>query len=560
MVSDGIAWWLLLAALVAVAVLWNLYLKEKKKASEVRGKTQGAKVFYTAFEEEKGGFYVYIAKEGRKVVYISPNFEKMTGLEEELLLADLDVLKELVSPQMRRKLQKEIDAWDKKGILTLETPYQRLHSETKRYARIRITETEEGHLLSCMDRTEDFKAREQMKKELAVAKKESNAKTDFLSQMSHEIRTPMNGIMGMLSLAKVHIDDRKSLEEYLEKTESLSQFLLTLINDILDMSRIESGKMELEKVPFDLFALAENLDNMFRNTAESKGIHWSVELQDFDEHYVVGDEMRLSQVIINFISNANKFTPAGGSVTVTFRQMDKIDDKLHLMIRVRDTGKGIRRDFLDKIFRPFEQEEASTAHNYGGSGLGMAIADNIVKLMGGEILVESEEGKGSEFVVYVALPLAAQDQIAEQESQAQEAAEKVAVPEDFTLDGIHILLAEDNDINAEIAMEILEMNGAVVQRACDGEEAVQMFKDSEPRAYDVILMDIQMPKMDGWEATEVIRKLDREDADILIFAMSANAFLEDRRHSIRVGMNGHINKPVDFDELRQMIGEQLYQK
>lgn len=560
MVSDGIAWWLLLAALVAVAVLWNLYLKEKKKATEVRGKTQRAKAFYEAFEEEKSGFYVYIANEGRKVCYISPNFEKMTGLEEELLAADLDVLKELVSPQMRRKLQKEIDAWDKKGLLTLETPYHRLHSETKKYARIRITETQEGHLLSCVDMTEDFKAREQMKKELAVAKKESSAKTDFLSQMSHEIRTPMNGIMGMLSLAKVHIDDRQSLEEYLEKTESLSQFLLTLINDILDMSRIESGKMELEKVPFDLFALAENLDNMFRNTAESKGIHWSVELQDFDEHYVVGDEMRLSQVIINFISNANKFTPAGGNVTVTFRQMDKIDDKLHLMIRVRDTGKGIRRDFLDKIFRPFEQEDASTAHNYGGSGLGMAIADNIVKLMGGEILVESEEGKGSEFVVYVALPLAAQDQIAEQESQAQEAAEKVAVPEDFTLDGIHILLAEDNDINAEIAMEILEMNGAIVQRACDGEEVVQMFKDSELHAYDVILMDIQMPKMDGWEATEVIRKLEREDADILIFAMSANAFLEDRRHSISVGMNGHINKPVDFDELRQMIGEQLYQK
>lgn len=560
MVSSEIAWWLLLAALVAVAVLWNLYLKEKKKASTVRGKTQGAGFFYKAFEEEKGVFFVYIEKEGRKISYISPNFERMTGLKEELLSADLDVLKELISPQRKRKIQKEIDAWDKKGVLTLEAPYHRLNSETKKYARIRITETKEGYLLSCMDMTEDYKAREQMKKELAVAQKESSAKTDFLSQMSHEIRTPMNGIMGMLSLAKVHIDEKQSLEEYLDKTESLSQFLLTLINDILDMSRIESGKMELEKVPFDLFALADNLDNMFRNTAESKGIHWSVELQDFDERYVVGDEMRLSQVIINFISNANKFTPAGGKVTVTFRQMDKIDDKLHLMIRVRDTGKGIRRDFLDKIFRPFEQEDASTAHNYGGSGLGMAIADNIVRLMGGEILVESEEGKGSEFVVYVALPLAAQDQITRQEIQAQEAAAKAVVPEDFTLEGIHILLAEDNDINAEIAIEILEMNGAVVQRACDGEEVVQMFRDSELRAYDVILMDIQMPKMDGWEATEVIRKLDREDADVLIFAMSANAFLEDRRHSISVGMNGHINKPVDFDELRQMIGEQLYQK
>lgn len=564
MESSGIAWWLLLAALIAVAVLWNLYLQERRKTAKVRRKAKGTKAFHRAFEEEKSGFYIYIEKEERKIDYISPNFEKMTGLEEERLMADLEVLTELVSPQMRRKMQKEIDQWNKKGILKLETAYHRLHSETEKHARIRITETENGYLLSCMDMTEDYKAREQMKKELSDAQKESSAKTDFLSRMSHEIRTPMNGIMGMLSLAKAHIGETASLEEYLNKTESLSQFLLTLINDILDMSRIESGKMELEKVPFDLFALAENLDNMFRSTAESKGIRWSVELQDFDEHYVVGDEMRLSQVIINFISNANKFTPEGGSVTVTFRQMDKIDGKLHLMIRVRDTGKGIRRDFLDKIFRPFEQEDASTAHNYGGSGLGMAIADNIVKLMHGEILVESEEGKGSEFVVYVALPLAEKEQIKEQikeqESQAQESANKPVALDDFTLDGIHILLAEDNDINAEVAVEILGMKGAIVQRACDGEEVVQMFKNSALHAYDVILMDIQMPKMDGWEATKVIRKMQREDSDILIFAMSANAFLEDRRHSIRVGMNGHINKPVDFDELRQMIGEQLCQR
>lgn len=176
------------------------------------------------------------------------------------------------------------------------------------------------------------------------------------------------------------------------------------------------------------------------------------------------------------------------------------------------------------------------------------------------LYLKEKRKTASEFVVYVALPLAEQSQIEEKENQEQETVRKVVVPDDFTLDGIHILLAEDNDINAEIAMEILEMNGAIVQRAYDGEEVVQIFKDSALRTYDVILMDIQMPKMNGWEATEVIRRMPREDSDILIFAMSANAFLEDHRHSIRVGMNGHINKPVDFDELRQMIGEQLYKK
>ena len=276
--------------------------------------------------------------------------------------------------------------------------------------------------------------------------------------------------------------------------------------------------------------------------------------------YVIGDEMRLSQVIINFISNANKFTPPGGTVQVLFRQMDRIGNDLHFMIRVSDTGKGIKEDFLSKIFRPFEQEDASTAHNYGGSGLGMAIADSMVRLMNGQIPVESEEGKGTEFSVYLSLPVSeTQD---EKETPIQNVTEEdpamLRAIEAFTLKGIRILLAEDNDINAEIAMEILAMEGAVLTRACDGEEVVQMFKESQPYSFDVILMDIQMPKLDGWEATKVIRRMNREDVDIPILAMSANAFVEDRRKSQESGMNGHISKPVDYDEVRRIIGEQLW--
>lgn len=380
--------------------------------------------------------------------------------------------------------------------------------------------------------------------------------------MSHEIRTPMNGILGMLNLMRTHIRDERAAVAYLDKTEQLSQFLLTLINDILDMSRIESGKMKLEKVIFDLYQMANKLDTMFRTTAEDKGIHWQVEMQDFDVRYVVGDSLRLSQVIINFISNANKFTPAGGSVTVTFRQMDKIGGDLHFMIKVKDTGKGIKKDFISKIFRPFEQEDASTAHNYGGSGLGMAIADSLIKLMNGKILVESEEGKGSEFSVYLSLPIA---QDMEQSSPGgespdrQQDKERQKAIDEFTLEGLKILMAEDNDINAEIAAEILEMQGVSVTRAVDGEEVIQMFEDSIEGYYDVILMDIQMPKLDGWEATKKIRALQRADADILIFAMSANAFLEDQRHSLEVGMNGHISKPVDFNGVRELIGTHMYE-
>lgn len=243
-----------------------------------------------------------------------------------------------------------------------------------------------------------------------------------------------------------------------------------------------------------------------------------------------------------------------------FRQMDRVGNDLHFMIRVKDTGKGIREDFISKIFRPFEQEDASTAHNYGGSGLGMAIADSMVKLMNGQILVESEEGKGTEFSVYLSLPIA-EKQEGNVTAGLTESADDLAMAQalaNFTLKGIRILLAEDNDINAEIAMEILAMEGAVLTRACDGNEAVKLFEESRPYTYDVILMDIQMPGMDGWEATRVIRKMKREDADLPILAMSANAFLEDRRKSEESGMNAHINKPVDYAEVRRIIGEELW--
>lgn len=551
---------LLLAAVLVVIIIWNLYLKEKRRAAKIEESVLGERKFYGVFAEENREFYLCIRKRDLKILYVSPNFETMTGLTTRSLYMDIECLKGLTDQSRSREIIRELSVWEGDGPAEFEVTYHRAGETVERQAALSVEalKEQEVYLVSCRDITEEYEVRRQIQKELAAAQKESQSKTDFLSQMSHEIRTPMNGIIGMLKLIRVHINERDSAENYLNKIEELSQFLLHLINDILDMSRIESGKMKLEKVPFDLFALADKLDTMFRSTAEDKGIHWKVEMQDFDVRYVVGDEMRLSQVLINFISNANKFTQAGGSVTVTFRQMDKLDGELHLMISVRDTGKGIKEDFVSKIFRPFEQEDASTAHNYGGSGLGMAIADSIIRLMQGQILVESEEGKGTQFTVYITLPVAEQmDNAVAGESNIYEAQMRQKAIDEFSMKGIRILMAEDNDINAEIAMEILTMEGAIVTRACDGKEVVQMFADSRPGDYDVILMDIQMPEMDGWEATSVIRNMQREDSDILIFAMSANAFVEDSRHSKEVGMNGHINKPVDYEKVRRIIGEQM---
>lgn len=553
-----------LLLVLLVIVLWNLYKKEKKRAEAAELSVAGERKYYGAFVKERKDFFIYFRKEDLRILYISPNFQHITGIASKLMYEDIEVLNTLYTHTTRRRIQGKINDWDKRDSLEFECDYKKRGSEEDKRACITVetTQDEEGYLLAFRDITEEYNLRQQIYGELQEAQRESQSKTDFLSQMSHEIRTPMNGILGMLSLMRTHIRDERAAVAYLDKTEQLSQFLLTLINDILDMSRIESGKMKLEKVTFDLYQMADKLDTMFRTTAEDKGIHWQVEMQDFDVRYVVGDSLRLSQVIINFISNANKFTPAGGSVTVTFRQMDKIGGDLHFMIKVKDTGKGIKKDFISKIFRPFEQEDASTAHNYGGSGLGMAIADSLIKLMNGKILVESEEGKGSEFTVYLSLPIA---QDMEQSSPGgespdrQQDKERQKAIDEFTLEGLKILMAEDNDINAEIAAEILEMQGVSVTRAVDGEEVIQMFEDSIEGYYDVILMDIQMPKLDGWEATKKIRDLQRADADILIFAMSANAFLENQRHSLEVGMNGHISKPVDFNEVRELIGTHMYE-
>jgi signal transduction histidine kinase/ActR/RegA family two-component response regulator len=497
-----------------------------------------------------------------KVLYVTPNVSTVTGLEKETLYGDVELLSQLLEDSALRQLRQELSAWDMTGTKAIETSYTPLHGSQQEWCRLYITADEANDCYMCVMQniSREYETRMDMQEQLAQARRESQAKTDFLSQMSHEIRTPMNGIMGMLTLAKSHLDDRNATEDYLERVESLSQFLLTLINDILDMSRIESGKMELEQESFDLFNMADRLDTMFKNTAEEKGLHWCVQMQDFDVRYVVGDELRLSQVVVNFISNALKFTPAGGTVEITFRQMAKLEGKLHLMIRVRDTGKGMKKEFLKHIFKPFRQEDASTAKNYGGSGLGMAIADRIIRLMDGHIIVDSQLGQGSEFVVYVNLPIAdtAQNLPAGESGASEEDEARAQYIDSFQLAGLRILLAEDNEINAEIAQELLEDEGAKVDWAQDGEVALQMFSDSQPGVYDVILMDIQMPNMDGYQATQAIRALDRDDKDLPILAMSANAFVEDKRQSIKAGMDGHVSKPVDFDELRRTVAELMY--
>ena len=376
---------------------------------------------------------------------------------------------------------------------------------------------------------------------LDKAEAASQFKTSFLFRMSHEIRTPMNGIIGMLTLMKGKIPADHAAMQYVEKAEELSDHLLSLINDILDMSRIEAGKVELENAPFSLRAFGKTLDDMFARQMEKKGVAFAVRYEELTADWVLGDSLRLNQVVINFISNAMKFTREG-SVTVTFRQMLLQGGKLDLMIRVKDTGVGMKPEFLERIFKPFEQEDASTMRRFGGTGLGLAVSDQMVRLMGGQIVVESQPDVGSEFTVFLSLPVASAPQKeAPQKQPAQ--IQPVSRP-------MRLLMAEDNEINAMIAVEILQERGAQIEVAENGKIAEEKFAASPAGYYDAVLMDVQMPVMDGRAAARSIRAMPRPDAQrVPIYALSADAFVEDERLSREAGMNGHLSKPVNFDEL-----------
>ena len=479
-------------------------------------------------------------------VYITESFEQQLDVTGDDIKTDIGIFLDKVGSGKDWKLWKKYRSWDGKQPFTSDFYLERMES----WYRLEITRSKDGlyDTFQFRDITEDKKELEAAKEQLKIAESVSQSKTEFLSSMSHEIRTPMNGIIGMLTLAHGQLRGH-SAENYIIKAEQLSKYLLSVINDILDMSRIEAGKIELESKPFELAALAEKLRNMFQKNVEAKGVAFYVEMKDVDVKYIVGDELRISQILVNFLSNAQKFTEKG-EIRVTFRQLQKENGKVSLMFRVHDTGKGMDAKFISRIFKPFEQESQDITKQYGGSGLGMSITDRLVHLMGGEIVIDSMLGKGSDFSIYLTLPIA---EVSEIETEQED-----ETGTDFTFNGCHILMAEDNEINAEIAVSILENEGAKVDVAVNGKDAVEKYAASAPGTYNFILMDIQMPVMNGRDAAKQIRSMDRKDAgEIPIFALSADAFVEDQRLSAMSGMNGHFTKPIDFEEMRVQIGKIL---
>lgn len=397
-----------------------------------------------------------------------------------------------------------------------------------------------------------------VKKQKTKIEQANKAKSEFLSRMSHDMRTPMNGILGLAALSEGE-QDISVLQDNMEKVKASGSYLLSLINDTLDFQRIESGKMQLNEEIVLSNTFLDNMFSMLKQEADRKGVALQIKVpkEKFYE-YILLDKVRVQQVIINLISNAIKFTPAGGCVTFAIGILAREEEFTKICATVSDNGIGMSQEFVQsKLFQPFEQEANSITATYAGSGLGLSIAYKLVKLMGGDIEVASKLGEGTTFTIHVAF----------RRVPAAEAQHKIAETDQINMDvqkvlqGTHILLAEDHPLNATIAKKLLERKGCQVEVAANGQVAVELFSQNPPGTYQVILMDVRMPVLNGLEATKAIRSLAREDAQTIpIIAMTANTFEHDIQECLSVGMNDHIGKPLEVNRLYSVVAKYVQQE
>ena len=481
------------------------------------------------------------------------------------------------------------------GAVSLESLRSRLESEefisfvfraiTSRgpeYFRMRIIKAEEKNKvfvgISCIqeEMSRELQQRKLFEGALDRARSADSAKSTFLTNMSHDIRTPMNAIIGFTNIASSHLDEPDKVRDALMKIRTSSVHLLSLINDVLDMSRIESGRVTISENRCDLRSLAENVRSILHPQIIAKNLEFTIDMNSVTMPEVYCDETRITQLLLNLLSNAVKYTEPGGKICLAIRQKARAGGMKYCgyEFTVSDTGIGISREFLGRVFEPFERETGRTPNNTNGSGLGMSIAKGIVEMMGGSIRVESEENVGTQFYVDLefrpvregaddpedgkedSLPAVLEPEGDENLAvfQKNTSATKVRESDVGWIEGRRLLLVEDNPLNREIAEDLLMEDGFKVECAENGRIALRMIVNSDPWYYSAVLMDIQMPVMDGYEATEKIRALpDRSRAGIPIIAMTANAFKEDRLKAAESGMDAYITKPVDVLALRYVL-------
>ncbi len=675
---------ILVTLLMGGLIIWLIAFTnrlERKKNKEIAYRE---KLFNLLAENIDEVFFIARSKENFE--YISSNSKRIIGLDSNELYRDNNTLYSLLPPDVGGWLRAVFSDGSLRGPVERDVAL----AESGRQFKIRVYPVYqdgalERYITVLADQTDAIGYQRTLSDALESARNANVAKSNFLSHMSHEIRTPMNAIIGMTTIAMSRLDDRARLEDCLGKIAQSSRHLLGLINDVLDMSKIEGGRLSIAHEPFNFRLSLQGIVNLIQPQIQEQGQNFEVSLSEVDEEELNGDAMRLNQILINLLSNAVKFTPRGGSIRLDIRQVHKNRNNVRFRFIIRDTGIGMSEEFISRLYMPFEQATASTASKFGGTGLGMAITQNLVSLLGGMISVKSKEGRGTEFTVELPFCLSGRQTSRELsaldplkvlvvdddpgtcehaslllgrmglrarwvlagkeavdlilrarecgddydvclidwqmpdmdgvetarrirrevgpdtliiiisaydwspiEREAREAGvnafinkpffastlhdtllsitrhapakAEVSVPNrrEYDFSGRRILLVEDNEFNREVAKEFLEMTGAAVECAGDGREALEKFTSSEPGHYALILMDVQMPVMSGYEATRAIRASDHAEAETIhILAMTANAFSEDIAAAVAAGMNGHLAKPIDVAALYRLIASHL---
>lgn len=541
----------------------NNHDQELRRASAIIGSLSS--MFFATY-------YINLEKDAFRPVTQKEAVENVLGDERNYTQGIKLYAESFICPEDRETYLRCFDRQNLLDTLCKEqsfvaTEYRMLPDEQNKRAWIRasvvLAETaEDGNpkraVYVAQDVTESKQKEEREQQALREACEAANhaneAKSEFMSRMSHDIRTPMNAIIGMTAIAEKHLDDKERVADCLNKITVSSKHLLSLINEVLDMSKIESGKIELVEEEVNLADLIDNLVTMIRPVIQGKNHSLAVDIANVEHENVIGDSVRMQQIFMNILSNAAKYTPDGGRIELNVvEKPSRIQGYGAYEFMFRDNGIGMSKEFLEKLFEPFSREANSRVNKIEGTGLGMAIARNIARIMNGDIVVESTLGKGTTFVVTLSFKLA---DVTDSDAKKKEAQSQT--DHETALAGRRVLLVEDNALNREIAEEVIAQTGVIVESAADGKEALEMFEKSPARYYDMIFMDIQMPVMNGYDATTAIRALEHEDAaSIPIIAMTANAFAEDIRMSRKAGMNEHLTKPLDMEQLMQCLRKWL---
>ena len=537
----------MLAVAALLLVVQNNRQKLRKKDQQLLAREE----LFSNLSRNVDDVFLMIDTETRKVEYVSPNVQRILGLSPEAVQEDLYVLYPAGDDSGASRLENLMQM--EQGVQQ-EWEREFVNQETGEPRYIHVTgfindvQGARKCIVDLSDRTGEHQTTLAVEAALEVAEKASKAKTDFLSNMSHDIRTPMNAIIGITTLMKNELHQPEKLAEHLGKLETSGRLLLGIINDILDMSRIESGKTTLNIEKTNLPQQVSQLDSIIRQQASQRRQTFTVENHVQHEN-VLADPNRLNQVLMNILSNAVKYTPQGGHIRLDVEELSHTEHYAKYRFVVQDDGIGMSAVYQKTLFDPFTREEKSGTNRVQGTGLGMAITKSIVDLMGGTIHVESAPGKGSRFEVVLELPIDAEADKVQTASALPEEDEAVS-----PLSGMSFLCAEDNAINAEILEMLLETKGASCTICSNGQEIVDAFASVRPGEYDMILMDVQMPVMDGLEATRRIRNGENPlGRTIPILAMTANAFLEDMQKSKEAGMDEHLSKPVDISALEQTV-------